>query len=159
MRASLGKPIVRFVVEPDGRVLERREILPCPPSATGDLVVVPLPDGPVSVGHEWTVPQEVVVEAPGGARKAVRTRIRYRLEGLNDGIATIAVDTTVLTPVDEPQFEARLLERIWNGSIRFDVAAGRVVGRTTAIDRRVVGFGGPQSSVRYKASLEETAVR
>ena len=159
VRASLGKPIVRFVVEPDGRVLERREILPCPPSASGDLVVAPLPDGPVHVGHEWTVPQEVVVEAPGGARKAVRTRIRYRLQDVADGIATIAVDTTVLTPVDEPQFEARLLERIWNGSIRFDVAAGRVVGRTTAIDRRVVGFGGPQSSLRYKASLEETAVR
>ena len=157
VRASLGKPIVRLVVATDGRVLDRRELLPCPPPATGDLVVVPLPDGPIRVGHEWTVPQEVVVEAPGGARKAVRTRIRYRLDRVADGIATIAVDTTVLTPVDEPQFEARLLERIWNGTIRFDVAAGRIVGRTTAIDRRVVGFGGPQSSVRYKASLDETA--
>ena len=156
VRASLGKPIVRMVVAADGRVLERRELLPCPPSATGDLAVVPLPDGPVPVGHEWTVPQEVVVEA-GGLRKAVRTRIRYRLEGVADGIATIAADTTVLTPVDEPQLEARLLERIWNGRIRFDVAAGRVIGRTTSIDRRVVGFGGPQSSLRYKASLEETA--
>jgi hypothetical protein len=159
VRASLGKPIVRLVVAADGRVIDRRELLPCPPAATGDLVVVPLPEAPVRVGHEWTVPQEVVVEAPGGARKAVRTRIRYRLDALADGIATIAVDTTVLTPVDEPAIEARLLERIWNGTIRFDVAAGRVVDRATAIDRRVVGFGGPQSSVRYKASLEERAVR
>jgi hypothetical protein len=159
VRASLGKPIVRLVVAADGRVIDRRELLPCPPAATGDLVVVPLPEAPVRVGHEWTVPQEVVVEAPGGASKAVRTRIRYRLDALADGIATIAVDTTVLTPVDEPAIEARLLERIWNGTIRFDVAAGRVVDRATAIDRRVVGFGGPQSSVRYKASLEERAVR
>ena len=44
------------------------------------------------------------------------------------------------------------------GTIRFDIERGRVVGRQTAIDRRVVGFGGPQSSVRYKASLEETPV-
>jgi hypothetical protein len=29
------------------------------------------------------------------------------------------------------------------------------VSRKTGIDRRVVGFGGPQSSVRYKSSLEE----
>ena len=159
VRASLGKPIVRLVVAPDGGVVERRDLMPCPPPATGDLVVVPLPEGPVRVGHEWTVPQEVVVEAPGGLRKAVRTRIRYRLQGVADDIATIAVDTTVLTPVDEPQLEARLLERIWNGTIRFDVEAGRIVGRTTAIDRRVVGFGGPQSSVRYKASLEERAIR
>ena len=157
VRASLGKPLVRLVVAADGSVVERRELLPCPASASGDLVVVPLPTGPVRIGHEWTVPQEVVVEAPGGLRKAVRTRIRYRLDRVADGIATITVDTTVLTPVDEPQIEARLLERIWNGEIRFDVEAGRLVGRSTAIDRRVVGFGGPQSSVRYKASLEETA--
>jgi hypothetical protein len=33
-----------------------------------------------------------------------------------------------------------------------------VESRRTGIDRRVVGFGGPQSSVRYKASLEERLV-
>ena len=38
---------------------------------------------------------------------------------------------------------------LWSG-------AGRVISRRTGIDRRVVGFGGPESSVRYKASLEET---
>jgi hypothetical protein len=155
---SLGVPLVRRVVAPDGRVLDRRELRPCPPAATGDLVVVPLPDGPVTVGAEWTIPQEVVVEVPNGPRKAVRTRLRYRLAAVKDGIATIAVDTTVLTPVDDPRLEARLLERIWDGEIRFDIEKGRVISRWTGIDRRVVGFGGPQSSVRYKASLEETPV-
>jgi hypothetical protein len=157
VRQSLGVPLVRLRVAADGRILERRELRPCPAAATGDLVIVPLPEEPVVVGHEWTVPDEVVVEVPNGPRKAVRTRLRYRLERLDDGIATIAVDTTVLTPVDDPRLEARLLERIWDGTIRFDVEAGRIVGRRTAIDRRVVGFGGPQSSVRYKASLEERA--
>jgi hypothetical protein len=124
--------------------------------ATGDLVVVPLPDGPVAPGAEWTIPQEVVVEVPNGPRKLVRTRLRYRLDTIADGIATIRVDTTVLTPIDDPRLEARLLERIWDGEIRFDIDAGRVISRRTGIDRRVVGFGGPESSVRYKASLEET---
>jgi hypothetical protein len=58
-------------------------------------------------------------------------------------------------PIERFWRDARV-ERIWDGTIRFDVERGRVVGRQTAIDRRVVGFGGPQSSVRYKASLEET---
>jgi hypothetical protein len=119
-------------------------------------VVVPLPDGPVAPGAEWTIPQEVVVEVPNGPRKLVRTRLRYRLDTIADGIATIRVDTTVLTPIDDPRLEARLLERIWDGEIRFDIDAGRVISRRTGIDRRVVGFGGPESSVRYKASLEET---
>ncbi|MFM7242661.1 MAG: hypothetical protein ACKO40_00610 [Planctomycetaceae bacterium] len=152
---SLGVPLVRLTVSADGRVLDRRELRPCPPAATGDLVVMPLPEKAVAVGAEWTVPQDIVVEVPNGPRKAVRARLRYRLEEVDDGIATIAVDTTVLTPIDDPRLEARLLERIWDGRIRFDIAAGRILDRRTSIDRRVVGFGGPQSSVRYKASLEE----
>jgi len=155
VRQSLGVPLVRLVVATDGRVLERRELRPCPAAASGDLVVIPLPDEPVAVGHEWTIPDEVVVEVPGGPRKAVRTRLRYRLDQVRDGLATITVDTTVLTPIDDPRLEARLLERIWNGEVRFDVETGRVASRRTAVDRRVVGFGGPQSSVCYKASLEE----
>ena len=156
VRQSLGVTLSRLVIDPTGRVLDRRELRPCPPAATGDLVVVPLPDEPVTAGATWTIPQEVVVEAPGAGRKAVKTRLRYRLDGVRDGLATIRVDTTVLTPVDDPRLEARLLERIWDGTIVFDIAAGRVVSRRTGIDRRVVGFGGPQSSVRYKSSLEET---
>ena len=155
VRLNLGVPLTRLTVDREGRVFERVELRPCPPSATGDLVIMPLPEEPVAVGAEWTIPQEVVVEVPAGPRKAVRTRLRYRLEGLADGLATIRVDTTVLTPVDDPRLEARLLERIWDGEIVFDVAAGRVVSRRTGIDRRVVGFGGPQSSIRYRASLVE----
>lgn len=158
VRLSLGVPLVRMRVARDGRILERRELRPCPTAASGDLVVVPLPDGPVEVGQEWTIPQEIVVEVPGGPRKAVRTRLRYRLEAVRDGMATILIDTTVLTPVDDPRLEARLLERIWEGEIRFDIETGRIASRRTAIDRRVVGFGGPESSVRYKASLAERIV-
>ena len=65
---------------------------------------------------------------------------------------------TVLTPVDDPRLESRLLERIWNGEIDFHIPSGRVVRRSTGIDRRVVGFSGQESSVRYKASLEERIV-
>jgi hypothetical protein len=158
VQASLGVPLSRLVVDRSGRVLSRHDLRPCPPSSTGDLVVVPLPDGPVAEGSEWTVPQEVVVEVPGGLRKAVRTRLRYQLTAVRDGIATIRVDTTVLTPIDDPRLESRLLERIWDGTIEFDIDRGLVLRRATGIDRRVVGFEGPESSVRYKSSLEERFV-
>ena len=158
VRASLGVPLSRLVVDRSGRLIERRDLRPCPPSSTGDLVVVPLPEGPVAEGAEWTVPQEVIVDVPGGVRKAVRTRLRYQLTAIKDGVATIRVDTTVLTPIDDPRLESRLLERIWNGTIDFDIDRGRVLRRATGIDRRVVGFEGPESSVRYKSSLEERLV-
>lgn len=155
VRETIGRPLSRVVIDRSGRVLSRTDILATPQSATGDLMVVPLPDGPVEPGAEWSVPQEIVVEVPGGPRKAVKTRLRYRLEAVRDGVATLSVDTTVLTPVDDPRLEARLLERIWDGTIDFDIPSGRVVRRTTGIDRRVVGFSGQQSSVRYRSSLEE----
>ncbi len=158
VKASLGVPLSRLVVDRSGRVLSRHDLRPCPPSSTGDLVVVPLPEGPVAEGSEWTVPQEVVVEVPGGLRKAVRTRLRYQLTAVRDGIATIRVDTTVLTPIDDPRLESRLLERIWDGTIEFDIDRGLVLRRATGIDRRVVGFEGPESSLRYKSSLEERFV-
>jgi len=84
--------------------------------------------------------------------------LRYQLKEVRDHVAVIHVDTTVLTPLDDPRLEARLLERIWDGTIVFDIARGRVIHRTTGIDRRVVGFGGPDSSLHYKASLEEKAI-
>jgi hypothetical protein len=158
VKASLGVPLSRLVVDRSGRVLSRHDLRPCPPSSTGDLVVVPLPEGPVTEGSEWTVPQEVVVEVPGGPRRAVRTRLRYRLESVRDNVALISIDTTVLTPIDDPRLESRLLERIWNGDIEFDIPSGRVIRRSTGIDRRVVGFSGQESSVRYRSTLEENLV-
>lgn len=155
VKQSLGVPLSRLTIDRVGRVLSRQDLRPSPPSNTGDLMVVPLPDGEVREGAEWTVPQEVVVEVPNGPRKAVRTRLRYHIASVRDGIATIHVDTTVLTPLDDPRLEARLLERIWDGTVEFDIDHGRVIRRTTGIDRRVIGFSGPESSVRYKASLEE----
>lgn len=155
VKQSLGVPLSRLTIDRVGRVLSRQDLRPSPPSNTGDLMVVPLPDGAVREGAEWTVPQEVVVEVPNGPRKAVRTRLRYHLASMRDGIATIHVDTTVLTPLDDPRLEARLLERIWDGKVEFDIERGLVIRRTTGIDRRVIGFSGPESSVRYKASLEE----
>ncbi len=158
VKQNLGVPLSRLVIDRTGRVIDRQDMRPNPPSNTGDLMIVPLPDGDVAVGAEWIVPQEVVVEVPDGPRKAVRTRLRYQLKEVRDHIAVIHVDTTVLTPLDDPRLEARLLERIWDGTVKFDIQQGRVIHRTTGIDRRVVGFGGPDSSLHYKASLEEKAL-
>lgn len=157
--ASLGIPLSRITIDEAGHVLGRRNLRPVPESNSGDLVVVPLPSEPVKIGSEWEVPDEIVVEVAGGPRKLVRTRLRYRLDAVDDGIATIRVDTTVLTPVDDPQLQARLLERIWDGEILFDIELGRVIRRATEMDRRVIGFSGPQSSLRYRAEMEERLLR
>ena len=121
-------------------------------------MVVPLPDSPVTTGTSWTVPNTIIIELPGGARKSVRTRLRYQVTKLEDDRASIKVDTTVLTPIHDTQTESRLLERIWSGKIIFDIDRGCVIERSVGVDRRVVGFHGPASSIRYKASREEQLI-
>lgn len=156
--ASLGRPLSRVTIDRRGHVLKRVDLHAVPATNTGDFLVVPLPEKAVASGDEWTYPREIVVEVPNGPRKAVRTRMRYLLEAVEDGVATIRVDTTVLTPVDDPRLEVRLLERIWDGRVRFDVDRGIVLERSTDTDRRVVGFSGPDSSLHYAAHLEERYV-
>ena len=158
VRLGLGKPLSELTIDSCGRIIKRKNFFPSPPSNTGDLMVVPLPDAPVTVGTVWTVPDTVVVDLPGGNRKSVRTRLRYHVSKLDGDFAIIEVDTTVLTPIHDPQTESRLLERIWSGQITFDIVRGCVLKRSVSVDRRVVGFHGPASSIRYKASRKEQLV-
>ena len=158
VQVGLGKPLSELTIDSCGRIIKRKNFFPSPPSNTGDLMVVPLPDSPVTVGTTWTVPDTVVVELPGGNRKSVRTRLRYQVSKLDDDFAIIKVDTTVLTPIHDSQTESRLLERIWSGQITFDIVRGCVLERSVSVDRRVVGFHGPASSIRYKASRKEQLV-
>ena len=158
VQLGLGKPLSELTIDSCGRIMNRKNFFPSPPSNTGDLMVVPLPDDPVTVGTFWTVPDTVVVDLPEGARKSVRTRLRYQVAQLDDDRAIIKVDTTVLTPIHDTQTESRLLERIWSGQITFDIVRGCVLKRSVSVDRRVVGFHGPASSIRYKASRKEQLV-
>ena len=158
VQIGLGKPLSELTIDSCGRIRKRKNFFPSPPSNTGDLMVVPLPDTPVTVGTIWTVPDTVVVELPGGKRKSVRTRLRYQVSKLDEDFAIIKVDTTVLTPIHDSQTESRLLERIWSGQITFDIVRGCVLERSVSVDRRVVGFHGPASSIRYKASRKEQLV-
>ena len=158
VQLGLGKPLSELTIDSCGRIMKRKNFFPTPPSNTGDLMVVPLPDSPVTTGTSWTVPDTIIIELPGGARKSVRTRLRYQVTKLEDDRASIKVDTTVLTPIHDTQTESRLLERIWSGQIIFDIDRGCVIERSVRVDRRVVGFHGPASSIRYKASREEQLI-
>ena len=58
--------------------------------------------------------------------KDVNTRMRYRLEQVKTGVATISVKTQILTPINDPSVRSQLVQRISQGEIRFDIDAGRL---------------------------------
>ena len=98
-------------------------------------LAIPLPAEPVAVGYTWSVPSDVEVILHGGATRKIQTRQKFVLEKVVGGLATISVETQVLTPLNDPAIEAQLVQRFTNGTLRFDMEQGRVVSQQLDLDR------------------------
>ena len=120
----------------------------------GDLTV-PLPEQAIKIGERWHVDEEVKLQDEQRRVKVVQVRHRYTLDKVETGVATISVATQSLTPIDDPKFEAQLIQRMQKGTIRFDVDVGRVLSRQMDLDETVIGFGGPDSNMHYVARYSE----
>jgi hypothetical protein len=118
-------------------------------------ITVPMPEEPVSVGHQWSMPYSITVEGVNGGIKKIDMRQVYVLKSVLTGVATIEVETQVLTPVHDASLEAQIIQHMTSGTMKFDVDAGRVISQVTDLDRRVIGFNGPASSMHYLTRLEE----
>jgi hypothetical protein len=152
---SLNTPLAVVSMDPLGTVLARDEKHRPAIDASGSVLVIPLPKQSMSIGYVWMLPSEVTVPLEDGSIKTIQTRQRYELEHVKDGIATIAVETQILTPVSDPKIRAQLIQRLWKGHIHFDIDAGRVVSQRTDLDERVLNFSGPESSMHYVARFTE----
>jgi hypothetical protein len=152
--AAVGVPLSVIHMTPQGKVLNREEKHPQPQMPPDALITIPLPEQPIALGQEWTVPHEVPVPANGGQR-LIQTRQRFILENVQNGVATIRTEYQILTPLRDPAIEARLVQRLANGTIQFDIESGRIVSQQAEVDKRVVGFSGASSSMHYRMQLTE----
>jgi hypothetical protein len=121
-------------------------------------IALRLPDKPVAIGETWDQPFEIRVQAQGGATKPIKTRRHHKLKSVTDNIATIEVAYQVLSPVDATT-EAQLIERLMSGDVQFDMREGRTVGQQMEIDKRILGFAGPTSSMQYIMRMEEKLIK
>ena len=76
-----------------------------------------------------------------------------------DDVATISVESQILTPINDPAIEAQLIQRLSAGTIRFDIAAGRVLSQQLDLDRNVIGFSGTASSMHYVTRFTEQLLK
>ena len=151
----VDKPLSRITIDTSGTILQRRDNVPQFDLGTGG-ITVPLPPNEVKLGAQWSMPGVVRVRDSEGRQKAIKTRQLYQLEKVETGVATISLRTEVLTPVDDPRIESQLVQRLSNGTIKFDMDAGVIRSRTLEWDEKVVGFNGPESNMVYVARLTET---
>ena len=152
----MGIPLATITIDPSGKTLKRIDRRPDPPAdAQNSLMVVPLPAEPVAIGEDWNLPQDVTVTLGGGQVKSIKLRQHYTLDKVASGVATIAVTTQVLTPVNNPEIQVQIIQRMTQGSVRFDIDAGRVISQQLDLDERVLGFHGPDSNMHLYGRFTE----
>jgi hypothetical protein len=154
---SVKQPLAAITINRHGQVIARKDARPQFNPGIGDLTV-PLPDKPVKPGDKWHVTEEVRVSDEQKRVKVVQVKHQYTLEKIETGVATIRVATGLITPIDDPKFEAQLVQRMQKGTIRFDAVEGRIHSRQMDLDETVLGFSGPESSMQYVARYSEEQV-
>jgi hypothetical protein len=155
---SVGVVLSKIVLDERGKVVNR-EHKAGKQSATESPITITLPSEPISIGHVWINPHEITVSLQTGSSKMIQTRQRFTFESVSGSIATIGVETQVLTPISDPKIEAQLVHQETKGTVRFDMSSGRIVSQQMDLDKSVVGAFGPTSSVHYKSRFTETLLR
>jgi hypothetical protein len=158
--ASVGKVLSTIKIDPQGRILSRNDAQPHSNPGIGDLTV-PFPPAdkqPIRAGVTWSIPDELKLPQDNGTIKKIQTQQQYKLEKVESGVATIAVATQVLTPINDPKLQSQLVQRLQKGTIKFDLDAGRLLHKQIDIDQEVFGFSGPESHMQYLARLTEEPV-
>ena len=155
---AVGIPLSVIRIKPDGEIVEREEKHPQPPSSEDMPITLRLPSEAIAVGDKWDATYEVDAQQKSQAKLKVQTRRVCTLKSVQAGIATIAVEYQILTPVSA-YVESQLVQKLTKGTVRFDIDAGRTVSQRFDADRRVIGFSGKASSMHFVSRLEEQLLK
>ncbi len=151
----VGVPLSLVTMNREGKILKREEKTVNKIAENIGQVTIPLPPEPVPVGHVWSFPYDVDLTLRSGEIKKIKTRQQFTLSDVKNGIATISVETQVLTPIHDPALEVQLVQREKTGTFKFDIEAGRIIAQQMDLDKRVVGFSGEASSMHYLTRFTE----
>lgn len=152
--AAVGKKLAELTLSSLGSVVKREEHF-VQAAPMQENVTLPLPENSVAVGEEWTMPADITVTLPSKTVRKIKARQVYRLESVDNGIATIHLETQVLTPLNDPVIESQLVQSKASGTVKFDIAAGRIVEQQSDVDEHVHGFSGPASNMHYVTRFTE----
>jgi len=154
---AIGVPLSVMRITPSGKVVHRERKIHNQGADDDAPIVVRLPEEPVAIGDSWDEPFDLTVQLEAGGTKSIQTRRHHRLADVESDVATIEVSYQVLSPIDS-YIEYQLVQKLMEGTVKFDMKLGRVVGQKMEIDKRILGFAGPTSSTQYIMRMEEKLV-
>jgi hypothetical protein len=157
--SAVGVPLSTITLDSHGKIVKReKRTVKGSSSQEGGEITLPLPVEPIALGHVWTQPCDIDVPLPTGGVKKIKALQQFKLEEVKTGLATIGVSTQILTPITDPAIEAQVVQREGEGTVRFDIDAGRVIAQKRDCDKHVIGFRGGASSLHYVTRFSEQFV-
>jgi len=155
VKAAVGKPQPTMAVSPSGECLiSARSDAGAKEAIQGFLIR--LPEKPVTIGDSWKEDNyEVKVTVENNLTQSILLTRHYRLESVENGMATISMKTAVLTPVNNPKISAQLIQREISGKIVFDIEHGLIASRQYDVDKAVIGAFGPKTAMQAVSRLVE----
>ena len=154
---TVGKVVSTIQIDARGMVIARSDSKDPPHMGMGD-ITLPLPEKPVAVGATWEIPRELRIDRKDGTSRMIKFREFFKLDKVSAGVATISVRSEPLSPINDPTEEAQVMQQLSNGTIQFDIDAGRMISKELAWDHQVVSFSGPGSLLEYSSRLEDRVV-
>lgn len=169
VKRIVGQPLARVRVNEAGRLdsivrlqatqQDETEVSDAPDNDPSRNFLVELPEEPVKIGDTWSVRYKVHVTIPSTRiQREVELLRTYALKAVEDDIAVITQNTSVVDRVRNAQIRAQLIQREPSGTVRFDMQRGLVVSRESDIDETVFEPFGPKSSMRAISQRVETLI-
>lgn len=153
----VGQPIATIRLDGYGRLVEVKESKYGPASRlAADLPFkVVFPDAAIAAGQTWERPFEVKLEPPQGAGEAFQATQQYTLKSNENGIAVIALTTTLKTQPEAVADRIPLLSMLHNGEVTFDVTNGKYKGAKTRVEQELTGHNGVGSKYKLLCTYSE----
>lgn len=165
IRDSIGVPTARVQVSMFGALKEviRLGDAPAPKGGVPDNdpsnnFLTVLPEKPIEVGGSWSEKIDVRVSVTKELTQNVTILRKFELDAIEGNLARISMDSTVLTPVNDPMIKGQLIQRTPSAKIVFDIDKGEIVSRETKLDKTEMGVLGPKSSMRAVGEFVERMV-
>jgi hypothetical protein len=155
---QIGSRISTITISARGEETRRENNVGSKASLGMGTLAVAFPEQPIAVGESWSIPRDVKARTENGEIKVIKIRELYTLKKVRTGVATLAVRSQPLTPLNEESIRAQVVQQMSNGEIRFDLDNGYMLSKQLDWDETIVGFQGANSLMEYRARFSEKLV-
>lgn len=120
--------------------------------------LMPLPESPVKVGDTWKETISVPVRVTQEISRQVPILRTFRLDSVDDGVATISFRSSIETSVKGAIVRSQLIQATPRGTMTFDIDRGVMLRREMRFNETVVGALGQESVLSSIGMNTETLV-